>query len=62
MIFIELMISAPVHVLGIQIDLFDGNFKSVDDYIQKDVPKNPTIQKGARSCPEFPTIIWKEKG
>jgi len=56
---LELRINLPVEVQGMQIDLFDGNFKSDKDFTQKDTPQNTPISKNNRSCPEFPTMITR---
>jgi hypothetical protein len=56
---LELSLTVPVATIGLQIDLFDGNFKSAEDFSIKDTPQSPDSQKGARNCPQFPTMITR---
>lgn len=56
---LELQIKTPVDVQGVQIDLFDGNYKSNEDRIQKDILYQAPPTKGNRNCPEFPIMITR---
>lgn len=56
---LELSVTAPVATTGLQIDLFDGNYKSTEDFTVNDTPQLPTNEKGARNCPQFPTMITR---
>lgn len=59
---LELKITTPVLVEEIQIDLFDGNYKSADDVALKDYSKpNTLLEKSGRNCPEFPPMITREQ-
>jgi len=58
---LELRLTVPVETTGLQIDLFDGNYKSAEDFSIKDTPQSPANQKGARNCPQFPTMITRDE-
>jgi len=55
---LEVRITVPVAVLGVQIDMFDGNFMSESAKIEKKVTES-AAQKSGRNCPAFPTIITR---
>jgi hypothetical protein len=59
---LELKITVPTNVEGIQVDLFDGNFKGDISTVQDDTRDvDPTnLENVSRSnCPEFPTMITR---
>lgn len=57
---LELQIAVPVQVNGIQVDIFDGNYKGKEDLHQndlRDIQHQQEANLPKNNCPEFPTII-----
>ena len=57
---LELSVSSPVPTLGLQIDLFDGNYQTPSMKSQsKKIAQSE--MKNSRNCPAFPTIITRDE-
>ncbi|MEX2483041.1 MAG: N-acetylmuramoyl-L-alanine amidase [Brumimicrobium sp.] len=58
--FVQLRITVPIAVNGVQIDLFDGNYED-GDKISDDTKNNKVVSTSRANCPEFPSIIERSE-